>query len=64
LSTSTTILENVTAQRKKWDEMLVKQADPARSKDRIQTPPNSVSGVEIVTEFTPTIPDCMASPAS
>jgi pyruvate dehydrogenase (quinone) len=27
--------ETVTAQRKKWDEMLDKQSDPARSKDRI-----------------------------
>jgi pyruvate dehydrogenase (quinone) len=27
--------EHVTAQRKKWDEMLDKQSDPARSKDRI-----------------------------
>jgi pyruvate dehydrogenase (quinone) len=27
--------EIVTAQRKKWDEMLDKQSDPARSKDRI-----------------------------
>jgi pyruvate dehydrogenase (quinone) len=27
--------DRVTAQRKKWDEMLDKQSDPARSKDRI-----------------------------
>jgi hypothetical protein len=27
--------ESITAQRKKWDEMLDKQSDPTRSKDRI-----------------------------
>ncbi len=31
----TKFFERVTAERKKWDEMLDKQSDPARSKDRI-----------------------------
>jgi pyruvate dehydrogenase (quinone) len=31
----TRFFESITAQRKKWDEMLDKQSDPARSKDRI-----------------------------
>jgi pyruvate dehydrogenase (quinone) len=30
-----TFLDRVTAERRKWDEMLDKQSDPARSKDRI-----------------------------
>jgi pyruvate dehydrogenase (quinone) len=33
--TDSTFLDRVTAERRKWDEMLDKQSDPARSKDRI-----------------------------
>jgi pyruvate dehydrogenase (quinone) len=33
--TDSSFFESITAQRKKWDEMLDKQSDPTRSKDRI-----------------------------
>ncbi len=33
--TDSKFLDRVTAERRKWDEMLDKQSDPARSKDRI-----------------------------